>query len=105
MCSTRWPLLAFHPEILFDVNRELLPDDSDVVGLMKKVHVRASEELEKQFPAMWPAKVEVTSGGRTFSRELLRPAWDSCDELGWEEIEAKFKRIAGPLSAEPRRSA
>ena len=61
------------PEILFDVNRELLPDDSDVVGLMKKVHVRASEELEKQFPAMWPAKVEVTSGGRTFSRELLRP--------------------------------
>lgn len=90
-------LVAFHSEILFDVNRELLPDDSDVVGLMKKVHIRASEELEKQFPALWPARVEVTSGGRTFSRELLRPAWDSCDELGWEEIEAKFKRITGPI--------
>ena len=90
-------LAAFHSEILFDVNRELLPDDSDVSGLMKKVQVRASEELEKQFPALWPAKVEVTSGGRTFSRELLRPVWDSCDELGWEEIEAKFKRIAGPI--------
>jgi 2-methylcitrate dehydratase PrpD len=90
-------LAAFHPEILFDVNRELLPDESAVVGFMKKVHVRASEELEKHFPALWPAMVEVRSGERTFSRELLRPAWDSCDALGWEEIEAKFKRVAGPI--------
>ena len=39
----------------------------------------------------------MRTGGRTFSRELLRPAWDSCEELGWDEIEAKFKRIAGPI--------
>ena len=95
-------LAAFHPEILFDVNRELLPDESDVVGFMKKVHVLASEELEKNFPAIWPAKVEVRSGERTVSRELLRPAWDSCEELGWEEIEAKFKRVAGPIVGRER---
>jgi 2-methylcitrate dehydratase PrpD len=91
-------LTVFHTDILFDVNRDLLPDDSDVAGLMKKVHVRASDELEKDFPALWPARVEVVSGGRTFSCEMLRPAWDSCDELGWEEIEAKFKRVAGPIT-------
>jgi 2-methylcitrate dehydratase PrpD len=95
-------LAAFYPEVLFDVNRGFLPDDREIMEFMKKVRILASEKLEKNYPAMWPAEVEVRSGERTFSRELLRPTWDSCEELGWEEIEAKFKRSAGPIVGRER---
>ena len=91
-------LAAFFPEILFDVNRELLPGVPKIASFMKKIRVLSSPELEKTYPSLWPAKVEVKCGERTFSCEVLRPTWDSCEELGWEEIEAKFRRITTPIA-------
>ncbi|MBP1731690.1 MAG: 2-methylcitrate dehydratase family protein [Deltaproteobacteria bacterium] len=90
-------LAAFYPEVLFDVNREFLPDDQEIIDFMKKVRVRRSEELEKEYPRIWPARVEVRCGSNTYASEMLRLIWDSAEELGWEEIEAKFGRVAGPI--------
>jgi hypothetical protein len=39
----------------------------------------------------------VKCSDRTFVRELLSPVWDSAADLGWEEIDAKFMRVAGPI--------
>lgn len=90
-------LAAFYPEVLFDVNREFLPDDQEIVDFMKKVLVQRSEELEKEYPRIWPARVEVRCGSNRFASEVMCLTWDSCEELGWEEIEAKFGRVAGPI--------
>jgi 2-methylcitrate dehydratase PrpD len=90
-------LVAFYPEVLFDVTREFVPDDQEIVDFMGKVDVRRSEELEKEYPRIWPARVEVRCGSSRYASEMLRLSWDSCDELGWEEIEAKFGRVAGPI--------
>jgi 2-methylcitrate dehydratase PrpD len=91
-------LAAFFPEILFDVNRELLPSVPKIASFMKKIRILPSPELEKKYPNLWPAKVEVKCGDRTFFCEVLRPTWDSCEELGWAKIEAKFRRITAPIA-------
>ena len=47
-------LAAFHPEILLDVNRELLPDGPEIVAFMQKVRILPSPELERLFPRNGP---------------------------------------------------
>ena len=53
-------MAAFHPQSLTDLKREQLIGGRRVKALMEKIQVRASRELERYYPSVWPARVEVT---------------------------------------------
>jgi 2-methylcitrate dehydratase PrpD len=93
-------LAAFHPESLVDAGRETLPADVNMMHLVTKIRVVPSADLERLYPDVWPASVSVTAGGHRFSRDVVRFRWDSCESLGWEEIDAKFRRVAAPAYAQ-----
>ena len=85
------------PERLLDVRRAPPFADDRLAKLMAKIRVQHSLELEKYYPAAWPARVKVKAGGRQFSREVLHPRGDASNRFTWDHAERKFRTIARPV--------
>jgi 2-methylcitrate dehydratase len=72
--------------------------DPNIRAQLNKVEVIADPEIEKVFPALQRADVQIeTTDGRTFSTRLDYPKGDPRNPLTDEEIEAKFDALAAPV--------
>jgi 2-methylcitrate dehydratase len=72
--------------------------DPRIRAQLSKVEVIADPEIEKVFPALQRADVEIeTTDGRTFSTRLDYPKGDPRNPLTDTEIEAKFDALAAPV--------
>jgi 2-methylcitrate dehydratase PrpD len=91
-------LAAFDPEKLLDVKRQRLPRDSKVEALIRKIRVKPSRELERHYPSVWPARVEVRTGQGRHSCEMLHPKGDARNSFTWDEVTSKFRRLAKAAS-------
>lgn len=70
----------------------------EVKAMMNKVHCFRGEELEKDFPQKWPARVEIeTTKGGTFSDKIDFPKGDPENPLTWEEMITKFNYVTSPV--------
>ena len=70
----------------------------EVKQLMDRVTCVEDQEIEKDFPRKWPAKVTITTrDGREFKAGLEHPKGDPENPLSWEEIIAKFNNLAGAV--------
>jgi 2-methylcitrate dehydratase len=75
--------------------------DPKIRAQLQKVEVIADPEIEKVFPALQRADVEVdTTDGRTFSTRLDFPKGDPRNPLSDSEIEAKFDALAAPVMSD-----
>lgn len=68
---------------------------------LKKVEVIADPEIERVFPDLQRARVEVaTTDGRTLSRQLDFPKGDPRNPLRDDEIAAKFTALASAIASQ-----
>jgi len=75
--------------------------DPRIRAQLQKVKVIADPEIEKVFPALQRADVEVeTTDGRAFSTRLDFPKGDPRNPLSDAEIEAKFDALAAPVMSD-----
>lgn len=87
-------LAAFQAASLLDIRRELLLHDRRIGAMMAKVAIQRSEELEKYFPATWPARVEVATKNGVMIQEVLYPRGDWHSPFSQDEVVVKFKQVA-----------
>lgn len=69
----------------------------EVKDLMNKVVCFRDEELEKDFPKKWPARVVIETSKGTFSQEIEYPKGEPENPLSWEEMIEKFKYVSAPI--------
>lgn len=88
-------LALIAPDRLLDVRRTPPFVDDRVRGLISKIRVRRARDLDRYYPRAWPARVEITTGGRRYSRLVLHPRGDARNPFGWDEMLQKFLALAG----------
>jgi 2-methylcitrate dehydratase PrpD len=93
-------LMALYPEALLDVKRERLIKDDQISGLIKKIYVKPSEELERRYPAASPARVEVNTGNQSFTLEIVHPRGHPNNRFNWQEVIGKFRWVTKPIIEE-----
>ena len=64
--------------------------DAGVLEVAGKVSLHRDPDLEAQFPARSPARVEVTTARGRIESPVTMPRGDPDDPLSWAELEAKF---------------
>jgi 2-methylcitrate dehydratase PrpD len=78
---------------LDDFRSEVLGDEA-VRGLMARMSVGLSEELDEHYPQEWPARVRVASAdGRQFAQLVKVPRGDPENPLTQAELEGKFRLL------------
>lgn len=72
--------------------------DPDVRCVAARTRLEVDEEMDRLFPAHFAARAVVkTIDGRTFERTIVDPHGTPADPCTFEEIEAKFMRLAGQV--------
>jgi len=95
-------LAAFAPGTLDDAVRETLPHDPRIAALMKKVEVRADEELGAEFPRTWRSRVTLElSAGASATTEVLAPPGSGTGVLSWADLTAKAERVLAASGSHP----
>jgi len=75
----------------------------EIKSLMGKVVLQKDKRIEKNFPAEWPAIVQVQlKNGKQFKKRVRFPKGDPENPLTWPELSAKFKSLAGRVFPESR---
>jgi 2-methylcitrate dehydratase PrpD len=90
-------LALVEPDRLLDVRRTPPFADDRVRRLMSRIRVRRGRELDRYYPKAWPARIDITTRGRRYSRLVLRPRGDARNPFGWDDAAAKFRALAGPV--------
>ena len=71
--------------------------------LMAKVVMTKDVRIEKNFPAEWPALVQVDmTNGQRFEKHIRFPKGDPENPLSWEELSAKFCSLAEDVLSKAR---
>jgi 2-methylcitrate dehydratase PrpD len=66
-----------------------------IKSLMAKVVLQKDIRIEKNFPAEWPAIVQVhLTNGQHFEKHIRFPKGDPENPLTWQELSAKFHSLA-----------
>jgi len=95
-------LAAFAPGTLDDAVRETLPHDPRIAALMKRVEVRADEELGAEFPRTWRSRVTLElSAGASATTEVLAPPGSGTGVLSWADLTAKAERVLAASGSHP----
>lgn len=69
--------------------------DRTVLDLLARVEIHVSPEMDRLYPQLWPARVEVvTDRGERFAAEARFARGDPEHPLGRDEVEAKFMACA-----------
>lgn len=72
-----------------------------ICNLMSKVVLTKDARIEENFPAEWPARVEVQlTNGERFEKYVRVPKGDPENPLSWAELSAKFSSLAGRVISE-----
>jgi 2-methylcitrate dehydratase PrpD len=67
-------------------------------GLMAKVKVNASTELDRHFPKFWSGRVTIRfANGQTHSEEVIVPKGESENPMTRQEVEEKFFGLTAPV--------
>jgi 2-methylcitrate dehydratase PrpD len=75
--------------------------DQRVRHLMDKVTVRASTELDRNFPKYWSGRVTVTlAEGHKLTEEIIAPKGEVENPMTRQDVEEKFLGLAGPVVGE-----
>jgi 2-methylcitrate dehydratase PrpD len=70
----------------------------EIQTLMKKVVCVRDADLNRNFPAQWPAWVTIdTTDGRTLEQKVTYPKGDPENPLSWDELIGKFNALASAL--------
>jgi 2-methylcitrate dehydratase PrpD len=88
------------PSQLLDVRRTPPFVDAAVRSLLRKIHVRRARDLERDYPRIWPARVEFRAGGRLLQRLVRHPHGDARHRVTWDDVALKFKRLASPITGD-----
>jgi 2-methylcitrate dehydratase PrpD len=71
---------------------------NDVRQFLDKVVMTKNPEIEKTFPAEWPAVATIElEDGRNFTKLIRHPKGDPLNPLTWDELVAKFRSLAEPV--------
>jgi 2-methylcitrate dehydratase PrpD len=70
---------------------------AEVKEMMNKVYCFRGEDLEKEFPQKWPARVEIETTKGTFASKIDFPKGDPENPLTWEEMITKFNYVTAPV--------
>jgi 2-methylcitrate dehydratase PrpD len=94
----RLALAALVPDAAFDVAQAPAHVPDHIRAFMNQVAVVPDEALLAQFPARWPARVEVStsSSGRT-ERIVTDVPGDPARPFDRDAVREKFQRLAGPM--------
>ncbi len=80
---------AYAQENLFDLS---------VRQVAARTHLEVDEAMNALFPAHFAARVVVkTTDGRTLERTVIDPKGTPADPLSFDEVAAKFERLAAPV--------
>ncbi|MEW6670056.1 MAG: MmgE/PrpD family protein [Thermodesulfobacteriota bacterium] len=75
----------------------------EVRQMMQRVRCVSDDDLEKEFPVKWPARVKITTkSGQAFSVQIDYPKGDPENPLTWEELIAKFTELVQPVYSNDR---
>jgi 2-methylcitrate dehydratase len=78
----------------------------DVQALLRKVNVKANEELSRRFPAEMPVRVQITlAGGRSVNAEARDYEGFTTRPMPWEKVVEKFERLTAPRTSARQRDA
>ena len=78
----------------------------DVQVLLRKVNVRPDDALSQRFPAAMPCRLRVfLTGSRVLHLEQEDYAGFFTRPFTWEQVEAKFERLAAPYAERELRQA
>ncbi|MEC1525421.1 MmgE/PrpD family protein [Neobacillus niacini] len=69
----------------------------EVKEMMNKVNCFRGEDLEKDFPKKWPARVEIQTTKGTFSNRIDYPKGDPENPLSWDEMITKFNYVTSTV--------
>ena len=87
-------LALVHPGVLYDVVRAELPQEQQIVDLIRKIEVRASPQLDTLFPRTWGSTVTVhRASGQLMTQEVLEPSGSRSHELDWRKLGRKVARV------------
>ncbi len=78
----------------------------DVQSLLRRVLIQPDEQLSKRFPAEMPCRIQITlKDGQTFSIEKHDYEGFYTRPMSWEQVTAKFERLATPYTDARQRKA
>jgi 2-methylcitrate dehydratase PrpD len=67
-----------------------------VHALIEKIHCHRDPELDKLLPEKFPARAIIqTMNGKRYEQLLERPHGDGLDPLPWDELQGKYRTLAG----------
>jgi 2-methylcitrate dehydratase PrpD len=89
-------VVAFVTDGLLDVKRDHLIKDDRINGLIGRIHVKPSEDLEAYSSSGFPAKVEVVTDRERYFQEIIHPKGDPNNRFSWEELIEKFRWVTRP---------
>jgi 2-methylcitrate dehydratase PrpD len=73
-------------------------ESADVRGFLDRVVMGKNPEIEKTFPAEWPAVATIhLEDGRSFEKMIRHPKGDPKNPLTWPELITKFRGLAGAV--------
>ena len=72
--------------------------DPKVVAMMDKLSFETDPALDAQFPARRICRVQIeTTDGRTFLSDECEPRGEACENIDYNWLADKFRRITGPI--------
>ncbi|HWE76267.1 MAG TPA: MmgE/PrpD family protein [Stellaceae bacterium] len=96
--SYQFALAAYHPELIDDVVRPDHSQDAKIAAFMPKVEIAPDPALSGYFPAVYPARVEVTlKNGENASLLVTDALGDPARPLSEADLLAKFHRLTDPV--------
>jgi len=79
------------------VRRESLGDPK-VVAMMEKLSFETDPQLDRQFPARRICRVQIdTVDGKRYLSDDCEPRGEACENIGFDWLADKFRRITGPV--------
>lgn len=86
-------------------NEERLKDPK-INETMKKVELKRDKELDRLYPEMWPAIVEVTlKSGDVLRARVDNPRGSPLNPMGKDEVIGKFRRLTEGMMPKERRES
>ena len=72
--------------------------DPKVMAMMDKLQFAVDPKLDAQFPARRICRVQLTTkDGRIFTSPECEPRGEACENIGFDWLADKFRRITGPV--------
>lgn len=93
-------LAALAPEAMLDIRKAPDRIPGEIRAFMDRVAVKADDELLRNYPASWPARVEMTTSGGKRERLVTHVPGDPQRPLVEPQIAEKFGRLSAAVLGE-----